>query len=772
MRLPPPAPLAALALLSALAALLAPASAARAEDDPAQDSAQDPAQDSAQDPAQDPTQGDTLTVTAPRDPHDAPSEELEGRAAATLRDVDVREQVARSTPEALRGVAGTYVQQTAHGQASAYIRGRTGRQTLLMVDGFRLNHALFRQGPNQYLFTIDPLSVERLEVLRGGASVWLGANALSGAVLVRSKGPSLRAPASAALTLLRTGADGGLGGRAEADLTLARGFGLFVGAGGVTRGPLEASGPLPLKPGLTAAQRIEKSVPRFEADGRTQLGTGYDALSADVAARLQLRGALRGEWTAAARLFRQYNAPRTDLCPPSEAPEGWCLTYNEQFRTHAYTRLALRLGLALAERAEAGVSFQRQHERRTNDRVHYQNIGRDAVRVWEARLKARTRPLDLAGGALRLHYGLDGSAEGVESKAWTRLVRSSVTRQDARGQYLDDSAYLRGEGWAGARWRRAGAWGAWGARLGARLSAARAEAPGDERSSSRAVSRGWAGPTYGGGLTWTPPAREGGPQASPLSLHLNVEQGFSAPNLDDLTARQLTGQGYQVENPALAPERATTYELGARLRARGVEAELWGFALELRDGIERRDATCPPADFGCQGSRTAPPFTLINLPGAAWVLGAEHALTVRLPLRLSLREHASYAWGEGPSPLPSEPGLTRPLSRIPPLNGAVALRWSAPEGALRGAPLSGYLGYEARWALAATRLSFGDQLDQRIPYGGTPASLTHGALFGLRWGAHELLGVVENLTDVPYRTHGSSVNGAARSLNVSLRLAL
>lgn len=717
-------------------------------------------------------QSDTLTVTGTRDPLAAPSDELDGRAATAVRDGEVRERVARSTPEALQGVAGVYVQQTAHGQASAYIRGRTGRHTLLMVDGFRLTHALFRQGPNQYLFTIDPLSVARIEVLRGGGSVWLGANALSGAALVQSKEPSLlpgeggARGARGALTLQRTGADEGLGGRAEVDVTLARGFGLYLSAGGVTRGQLEASGALPLKPGLTAAQRLEKSVPRFEDDGRTQMGTGYDALSADAAARLKLGGALRGEWVAAARLFRQLNAPRTDQCPPSEAPESWCLTYNEQFRTHAYTRLTLSPRLALVERAEGGLSFQRQHERRTNDRVNYQNIGSDAVGVWEGRLKARTRPLELAGGALRLHYGLDGTSERVESRAWTRLVRSSITRQDSRGQYLDGSAYLRGEGWAGARWRRAGEWGEWRARLGARLSAARAEAPEDLKSSSRAISRGWVGPTYGGGLAWSPPS------GGALSLHLNIEQGLAAPNLDDLTARQLTGQGYQVENPDLAPERATTYELGARLRALGAEAELWGFAMELLDGIERRDAQCPPTDFGCQGSRTAPPFTLVNLSGAAWMFGFEHALTWSLPLGFSVREHVSYSWGEGPSPLVSEPSGRRPLSRVPPLNGASSLRWGGGLGDLWGAPLSGYVGYEARWARAATRLSFGDELDQRVPYGGTPGYLVHNALFGLRWGEHELLGVAENLSDVPYRVHGSSVNGAARSVNLSLRLAL
>jgi hypothetical protein len=96
-----------------------------------------------------------------------------------------------STPDALVLSPGVYVQQTAHGQASPYIRGRTGQQVLILYDGLRLNHALFRKGPNQYLFTVDAASVERIEVVRGSASVELGADALGGAVLLHPLEPRI-----------------------------------------------------------------------------------------------------------------------------------------------------------------------------------------------------------------------------------------------------------------------------------------------------------------------------------------------------------------------------------------------------------------------------------------------------------------------------------------------------------------------------------------------------------------------------------------------------
>jgi hemoglobin/transferrin/lactoferrin receptor protein len=93
----------------------------------------------------------------------------------------------RTAPEALAAVPGIFVQKTNHGGGSPFLRGLTGNQTLLLIDGIRLSNATFRYGPNQYFNTIDLFSLEKIEALRGSGSVQYGSDALGGTVQAFSK---------------------------------------------------------------------------------------------------------------------------------------------------------------------------------------------------------------------------------------------------------------------------------------------------------------------------------------------------------------------------------------------------------------------------------------------------------------------------------------------------------------------------------------------------------------------------------------------------------
>lgn len=724
-----------------------------------------------------PTFGASARVERRRDDEDA-------RATSTVTRDEMDERLSRSAPEALRWVPGVSVQQTTHGQASPYVRGVTGQQVLVAFDGIRLNNGTYRQGPNQYFFTVDLASLDRIEVQRGSASTRWGSDAIGGAVLAmpaeptldpRRDGFSLRGRAigrlgTQALELL--GGDlpldrqlsGGLDafGRLELDAQIGRDVAVLVGGGYRGAEPLQASGtlfnPLDGQPAL---------VPLIEpTDGRTQRGTGFRYGAFDgrivvrIAPELRLIGAVYG--------FRQYDSPRADLCPPPIGFERDCTTFTEQFRTLGYVALRGSAGPELRE-VDVTVSYQRQHEVRElrEPSLFATNQFRDDVDTvgLAARLGTRRWAIGSEAG-FRVRGGGDLAIDVVRSSAYLVDSLIGVTRQLPRGLYADHGRYYTGGLFVELdvdlfRFLRV--------RSGGRVAFAGVRAPAELASSTQRVDADHEAIVGRVGLE----ARA----TDELSLVLNVDQGFRTPNLDDLTSRQIIGPGFQFENPALTPERSITYEVGARLRVpRLVDGEgslsmdAWLYAMEIDGAMTRAPrsaADCPATAPECRNAFAR--FQLVNVAGTSWLLGAELAMRLTLPLGFGLSTTFAYAWGEGPTPLLSPPpGQERvPLSRVMPVNGNVELRWAHEETRL-------VIGAAMRWAGAQDRLAISDQSDARIPLGGTPAYATFDLRAGWRFEqppgqpSLQLSLLVENVFDQVYRVHGSGINGAGRGLLLQL----
>lgn len=96
----------------------------------------------------------------------------------------------RTVPEFLSGLPGIFIQKTNHGGGSPFVRGMTGNQNLILIDGFRLNNSIFRYGPNQYLTLIDPQMVDRIEIVKGTGSVQYGSDALGGVINIITYTPT------------------------------------------------------------------------------------------------------------------------------------------------------------------------------------------------------------------------------------------------------------------------------------------------------------------------------------------------------------------------------------------------------------------------------------------------------------------------------------------------------------------------------------------------------------------------------------------------------
>lgn len=699
-------------------------------------------------PAASPKGEERIVRVAPRRP---PASEP-GRASSVVSREDLEQKLPRSAPDALIGEPGVYVQQTAHGQGSPYVRGLTGQQTVMFFDGVRVNNSTFRQGPNQYFFTIDARTIQQLEILRGSASTRYGSDALGGALLSTPIEPSLEKGSRPWVVHPRvmtrfTTADAEIGGRGQVDLSYKGKLGILMGAGYRTVGQLRSGGPV-TAPATGEPQNVP---PAFEPDGKTQRGTGFDEITSDARIVWQPKSSHR--FTLGYYDYRQLDVPRTDKCPPPTAPEDECLRYLQQFRTLAYGSYERRDGHRAAEWIKATLSYQNQHERRrlrVGDPSFTENHGDDDVHSMGAGVKIDTHDFELAPWvSLMGRYGADAYLDVIDSHAWVFFRDVGIRSDLSRGQYLDGGRYLSSGVFGEAQFTFVDAIVLRG---GGRGALTHANAEGDEISDSASIDQTWATAVGHAGVS---------AQAVPwLSAHLNVDQGFRAPNMDDLSSRQQTGPGFQFENADLDPERSLSTELGLQVDHPWVELQVWGYQTRIRDLIGRAPRTvenCPPNAPGCDSSQTR--FQLVNLRGNAFIRGMDADLRVYLPLDFRLRGTVSYAFGEGPNPVAdtsADQPRRRPLSRIPPLNGLVEAGW-------KGSRTGLYVFGSMRWARAQTRLALADQSDARIPEGGTPGYVVVDVRGGYRFGQNILVGVVvENLGDVGYRYHGSSVNGAGR----------
>ena len=93
----------------------------------------------------------------------------------------------RTVPEALSGITGLFIQKTNHAGGSPFLRGLTGNQSLIMMDGVRLNNSIFRYGPNQYLTLVNPAIVDRIEVVKGTGAVQYGSDAMTGVIFLQTQ---------------------------------------------------------------------------------------------------------------------------------------------------------------------------------------------------------------------------------------------------------------------------------------------------------------------------------------------------------------------------------------------------------------------------------------------------------------------------------------------------------------------------------------------------------------------------------------------------------
>jgi hemoglobin/transferrin/lactoferrin receptor protein len=96
-----------------------------------------------------------------------------------------------TTAELLQQSGRAFIQKSQMGGGSVVMRGFESNKVLMVVDGVRMNNAIYRGGHLQNVLTVDQNMLERTELVFGTGSVNYGSDALGGVVHFITKNPLL-----------------------------------------------------------------------------------------------------------------------------------------------------------------------------------------------------------------------------------------------------------------------------------------------------------------------------------------------------------------------------------------------------------------------------------------------------------------------------------------------------------------------------------------------------------------------------------------------------
>ncbi len=608
--------------------------------------------------------------------------------------------------DALADAPGVFLQQTTPGQGALIVRGQRGSSILHLVDGMRLNNAIFRNAPTQYFSLLPTTAVERVETMRGTPASLYGSDAVGGAVQVVTRVPAFDGPG--------VRIDGNLfaGINNAENLRVLR---TTINAGNNT-----VAG--------TASAEYTRTGNR-DIGGGPRIGpSGYTSKAARAA--LMVTPDDTQDWFVDVHYLNQPSTPRVDELVAGfgqETPDSEEFYFEPNQRLYVHARHQRRDGpLGLDWRM--GLSWQRiDDDRRTR------NFGADERRLERNRSDLTGLLLTASREYARGNWlaGIEYYHDKVSSRRSAIDVANGgmlpITSRFPDGSTLAQTAvFVNASHLLTARNTLNG---------GLRLSNVATDLSATSVSTAARIDT----TDIAGDIGWLWAIHDGWQIVGNLGL------GFRAPNIFDLgTLGNRPGNRFNVPNTDLDSERVVQLDLGIRFQRDGLRFDAFAFVLDYDDRIASVST----------GNLTADGRDIVQSVNAASAetRGIETAVVAELGNGLRLEANAQVTRGDQ-----TVNDAHEAADRIPPLTGRIALRYAASDRLTAHA--------WARFSGRQDRLSHRDVRDPRIDPNGTPGWGMLGARVDWLAGTRSTISVgVDNLLDKGYRRHGSGLDAPGRNL--------
>ena len=672
----------------------------------------------------------------------------------------------QTAADALSQHGDVFVQKSQLGGGSPVIRGFEANRVLLVIDGVRMNNAIYRNGHLQNAITIDPAILDKLDVIFGPNSLIFGSDALGGVVHFQTRHPDFGTPTEKKLQTNyyarynssnqeRSGhIDFNYGSKRFASLTSVT----FSGYGDLRTGNNRPDAFPNFGERLLFQTRDESlgiDVAAENDNPDIQIGTAYNQL--DLLQKMSWIINDDSDIDLNIQYSTSSDVPRYDNL--SEIRNGtlrWAewsfgpqnrflssLTYNTYKPTRLYDRLKV-IG-----------AYQRIDEDRITRlwQIPIREIQNEDVSVGSFTIDLSK---DIRANQLSLDYGVDVQHNEVRSAAFGEDINSGDLTQDVLTRYGSGTNRLTTSGayvnlrndqerinWAlGVRYARSDYFISYNEDDPVEWPTELIEGV---QSSNQAI-------TFSASSQYK--------LSDLITANAVLSTAFRSPNIDDLSRIRVNGDEISFPNLDLQPERSLNFELGlSGSIGSKISFNTYGYLTRLSDAIVRDDFATPDGSttFINRGD-TLQVIANQNVAEAV-IVGFSHSMTYDINEHFSL--DGSINWIRGNEVI--DGAENEPFSHIPPTYGQVTANYN--RGAIDASLVYRFNGFKPIERFGGTV----DNPEFATPIGSL-AWRTLNAYSTYNFSDRlSLTAGIENIFDLHYRTFSSGLSAPGRSVTLALR---
>jgi hemoglobin/transferrin/lactoferrin receptor protein len=685
--------------------------------------------------------------------------ELVAQQVSSIQRKDIQFINPANAADLLAQTGAALVQKSQLGGGSPILRGFEANKVLYVVDGVRMNNAIYRGGHLQDILSLDPMAMENVEIAYGPSAVAYGSDALGGVMSFNTRSPHFtsgdRLVRGNAMLRYSTADQTGTHINFETSTERFATFTAFTfnNFGDLRQGNIRN----PNYPTFGARPWYVERINNRDSvitnpNPNVQVGSGYKQY--DFIEKLSFKQNEKLTHTLNIQYSTTNNVPRYDrLTQVSiENPRFGEWYYGPQTRAMVAYHANLSNGKRLYTTGRITLAWQNIDQSRHDRLFNSPNLNNrfENVKVYSANADFSKKTL---GETTAINYGFEYYFNNVTSTAYSENIITAV-------QSPLDTRYASG----GASMSGAAAYATLVHKVnkkltfngGIRYSRVNLSASFTDKSffdfpfTDVNQSNGNLNGSFG--LILTPNAK--------WKISALASTGFRAANVDDLAkVFESTSGNLLVPNNELKPEKVANLEATIERKFnRNTSLALNGYYMRYTNALTTGKAQFNGQDSIFYDGTLSPVYTAINAT-EAYIYGGNLSLNSQVNDHFSLQSSLVYTYGR----IKTDNGDT-PLDHIPPVYGRTG--FTVQQQKFRGEFFVMYNGWKR---IEDYRLDAEDN-ENYATSDGMPAwyTLNAKASYQIKENVQLMVGL-ENILDANYRVFASNISGAGRNVTLTLR---